>query len=711
MRKLTVCSLLLLFLLAVAVPAEAEVKTFGFNDNRTRTTEGADTVFWASWKDDSGVSYSQPLILKGWGEYTGKTLVVAVTGNQLRGYVCLEPEGTPGGVGFRQNFALWSIALSGSSETKSHPTLVEKSGRKYVYIGTDTPGYLHIIDITDFSKAEEVRCVKDYYSKDIVSAPLVLHWKGHEVVVYTVGNNPSVHLAIDPIELAEPNIIEIKIGNSGGRTSSTPGPVLGGQGFVVGLDRGGSAKGEMQVYKLDDILAENEDGVFLKSKDAFIVYTTHSSVVASFCTDSERVYFGDMRSRVYCYDLVHGEKWINSDCDGVFSNRSPALTANTIYFPVTGNTGEAGKILAVDRLSGSTNWIVPFETRAQTAPIVWRNLLAEEATVLAGTSGGYLGMIDAYNGKKYNAVSIASGGGGSAYAGGVSGELSAAENWLVATTTSGIIAWQARPFDLAIVSLEPGCPSEGGVYKAVPGTRYTATAVVRALNMPFEELPVTLGAFNEIGGVSYQAVLTDIAGNEISRRADYYSNYCEYMNRTSKTETTVLFDWTASPGEQYLTMAANLDYPGVAPLLRNIWPEKTLDNNMLRIPITTSGYDVKISITPDKSVYEAISGTVGVKCRATVTRKDSIAGNIQAKVTVSGGSGTGDYTVTLGPGGSETIEYSFPGSPRLYTIVGEAWPIGFEDVFPGDNKAQINIRVNAGAATAPALDGGIRVGL
>ena len=509
----------------------------------------------------------------------------------------------------------------------------------------------------------------------------------------------------------EPNIIEVKIGASG-RTSSTPGQVLGGQGFVVGLDRGSNAQGEIQVYKLDDILDENENGVFLKSSNAFFTDSTPLSIISSFCTEGNKIFFGDMISRVYCYDLDTGEYWFNSDNSGIFSNRSPALTANTIYFPATGAAGEAGKVLAVNRATRKTNWVVPFETRAQTAPIVWRNATADAAAVLIGTSGGYLEILDAYNnGQKTQApVSIADSGGGSAYASGVSGELAAGEDWLVATTTSGIRAWQARPFDLEVVSLDPGCPSAGGVYRAEPGSRYTATAVVKAASMPFDELLVTLGAFNEIGGVAYEAVLKGAGGIELNRRADIYANYSESMKRSSRTEVTVQFDWTASTGEQFLTMAANTDYPGAAPQLRNLWPEITFDNNVLRVPIIVSGYDIKIAMSAEKSVYEAISGTVGVRCYAAITRKYSIPGVIQAKVTISGGAGAGSYTVTLGPGGSETVNYSFPGAPKQYTITGEVWPVGFDDIFPSDNKDQINVRVNAGTVV-PDVDRGTRVGL
>ena len=713
MRRLFILSLIMAFLFSFALPAFAEVTTFGFNDSRTRTTEGTAGVFWPAWKDDSGTSYSQPLILKGWGAYSGKIVVVSVNGNQVRGYVCVESViNSDGSDIFQQNNALWSIPLSGGSETKSHPTVVEKSGRKYIYIGTDLPGFIHIIDITDFNNAEEVKVIADYYSVDIVSAPLVLNWRGHEVVVYTVGNNPSVHLAIDPLELEEPNIIEIKVATSG-RTSSTPGPVLGGQGFVVGLDRGGgSARGEIQVYKLDDVLAEDASGVYQQSSNAFYTDTTLSSVVASFSVDGNKIYFGDQYSRVYGYDLDSGVKWYNDENYGIFSNRSPALTANTVYFPATGNTGEAGKILSIDR-SSSTNWATPFENRAQTAPIVWMDAAGGSAMVLVGTSGGDLALLDPYDsGRNYSNIHIASASGGSAYASGVSGELSAGENWLVGTTGSGVIAWQAIPMDLKVVSLDPGCPVEGGVYAAEAGTRYTATAVVRGDPMPWDSyLDIPLAAYNEIGGVAYPATLTDVTATELTRKVNYYNNYFTSMSRLDN-ERVVQFEWTATPGSQVLTMAINTEYPEGAAQLVNVFPETTFDNNIMQVPITSGGYDVKIKLSPLSEAFNSYNGRPSnIRYSLEVTRKDGIPGNIDVDVTVRGAHSV-DNTITLAPGESHKFEYAFSAGAGTYTLQGEAWPIAVSDIYEPDNIDRLTIIV--GAVEIPDLPTGdkdIRVGL
>ena len=484
MRKVKVWALIMIFLLSFSSSAWAkenprEVTTFGFDDERTRVTEGPEPVLWPAWKDESGTSYSQPLILKGWGQFEGKTLVVAVTGNQLRGYVCIDPNGKPDESGFQQNDPLWSVQLKGTTETKSHPTLVNKDGKKYIYIGTDKDadtkaGHIQIIDITNFNQGVEVYKFWDQWSSDIVSAPLVLTWKGperdHEIVVYTAGNTAEVHLATDPMEGDKiSNNIQIKVASSG-RTSSTPAPVFNGQGFVVGLDRGPSATSEFQIYRLNDILTEVNGKVELKDPDPAptIKMPTHSSIVASFSVSGEWIYFGDQWSRVYGYNVASGEYWFNEDNKGIFSNRSPAITGNTVFFPAVGYEGEKGKLLSVDRKGHHTNWTTSFDSRAQTAPMVWM-VPGFGAVVLEGTSQGFLASIDPNNGEKKAAIPVlTSSGTGSSYGKGISGELSGAQSWVVGTTEKGVVAWYAQPMDLEVVSLDTGCPKVGENYVAEP---------------------------------------------------------------------------------------------------------------------------------------------------------------------------------------------------------------------------------------------------
>ncbi|SHF17322.1 hypothetical protein SAMN02745133_02002 [Desulforamulus putei DSM 12395] len=718
MKRARVWLLVMLFLFSLCSAAYAEVTTFGFNDHRTRVAEGTEPVLWPAWKDDSGTSYSQPLILKGWGQFEGQTLVVAVTGNQLRGYVCKEPTGKIDESGFQQNSPLWSIPLMGDRETKSHPTLIKKDdGKRYIYIGTDKhegkTGYLHIIDITDFTQAKKVYEFQDQWSSDIVSAPLVLKWRGHEVVVYTAGNTAEVHLATDPMDKTKANNIRIKVADSG-RTSSSPAPVLNGQGFVVGLDRGPNGKGEFKIYRLDDILQEVNGKVELKSPIAYKTVTTHSSIVASFSVDGDWLYFGDQWSRVYGYNVKTMEGWINSDNYGTFSNRSPALTKNTVYFPAVGMPGQKGKLLSVDRNTHNTNWAVQFDSRAQTAPMVWL-VPGIGARVLEGTGQGWLASIDPYTGVKASAVPAVQTEGGSSYGTGISGELSGSENWVVVTTEKGVKAWYAQPLDIEVVSLDPGCPKNAQGYIVKPGEKYKATAKIKANKLIIPGLPVPVGAFNELGTAAYKAVLKDQNGNELPRLSQINAQlnddqYLVFNNQGE--EITVTFEWTgAEKGTQHIAVGANLDYPTASPQLKNLWPETTLENNLKRVPIVINGYDAIAKIYPLKTEYIIFDPTVLVENTIITGRDDENPGTIPVRLTITGAGGTKTYNLNIGPKDYKKFPYNFTAGPGTYKIRAEAWPPNGEwtDIRPENNIAEVTIIVKRGKV--PKGESGIGVGL
>ncbi|WP_333870907.1 hypothetical protein [Desulforamulus putei] len=722
MRKAKIWLLVMLFLFSLCSAAYAEVTTFGFNDQRTRVTEGTEPVLWPAWKNDSGTSYSQPLILKGWGQFEGQTLVVAVTGNQLRGYVCKEPTGKIDESGFQQNNPLWSIPLKGSKETKSHPTLVKKEdGRRYVYIGTDKDnttgtGHIHIVDITDFAKAEEVYKFWDQWSSDIVSAPLVLKWRGHEVVVYTAGNTAEVHLATDPMDKTKANNIRIKVADSG-RTSSSPAPVLNGQGFVVGLDRGPNGKGEFQIYRLDDILQEvNGKVISIPDSKPYKVVATHSSIVASFSVDGDWLYFGDQWSRVYGYNVKTNEYWVNSNNYGTFSNRSPALTKNTVYFPAVGMPGQKGKLLSVDRNTHNTNWATSFGDRAQTAPVVWIIPGMGNAAILEGVGNGYLAIINAKDGTKQYALRVAPKNQNEAYATGITGEISVYDNWVVVTTEKGVKAWYAQPLDIEVVSLDPGCPKNAQGYIVKPGEKYKATAKIRANKLIIPGLPVPVGGFNELGTAAYKAVLKDQNGNELPKLSQEYpqlNNDDQYLTfKNQGEEITVTFEWTgAEKGTQHIAVGANLDYPTASPQLKNLWPETTLENNLKRVPIVINGYDAIAKIYPLKTEYIIFDPTVLVENTIITGRDDENPGTIPVRLTITGAGGTKTYNLNIGPKDYEKFPYNFTAGPGTYKIRAEAWPPNGEwtDIKPENNVAEVTITVKRG--NVPKGDRDIRVGL
>ncbi|OPX85711.1 MAG: hypothetical protein A4E53_03390 [Pelotomaculum sp. PtaB.Bin104] len=256
MRKKLSLVLVLIFLFTSVLPAFAgEVKTFGFDDYRHRENTVNGTMLYPFWYHDGGRSYSQPLILPGskWG-LIGK-VVITVEGNVLYGY--LVPDTPP--ESFSPITPAWSVQLDGNEPTTSHPTLLEKNGKKYVYIGTYSP-YLDIVDITNFNNVNQGSLISrpSPLATDITSAPLILNWEGHEIIVNTTGNSGKIFIVTDPLDNFKNNDFYIDIGS--GRTSSSPAPVAGGTAFAVGLDCGFQTHGELRLYYLDDILSEDSSG-------------------------------------------------------------------------------------------------------------------------------------------------------------------------------------------------------------------------------------------------------------------------------------------------------------------------------------------------------------------------------------------------------------------------------------------------------------------
>jgi len=299
--------------------------------------------------------------------------------------------------------------------------------------------------------------------------------------VTTTGNSGKVFINADPLDDTKTNDFYIDVGS--GRTSSSPAPVANGTAFAVGLDGGFQGYGELRIYYLDDILGEDGDGKVIKVSDnARVAESLPSGLVASFCADGDMLYFGDSDSNVYAYNTSTRTGWVNTANSGTFSNRSPALTASRVYFPVTnyGSPDAQGKLLAIDRYTGQTVYALPMEYqgqnlgRAMTAPVVLR-APNSAAGILIGTGLGYLNIVIPFTGTTDAAFAISDVTVASRYASGVSGEISAWENIAVTTSEQGMIVWQIKPAgNLKAVSIDLGVPAG---QKAEPGAEYTATVV------------------------------------------------------------------------------------------------------------------------------------------------------------------------------------------------------------------------------------------
>lgn len=572
MKKLITALMVVFLLLQIGTAFAAssnEVKTFGFTDERNRDASVNGTVMYPTWYHKGGTSYSQPLILSGgrWG-MQDKTMVVSVEGNNLNGYIVPASPGdgdTP--PDFKEINPAWTVKLDGNTPTKSHPTYAEIDGKKYIFIGTYS-NYLDIIDITDFSHVsqDKLKSILNPNATDVTSAPLVTNWNDHNIVVGTGGNSGQVFIIADPLS-SNYSYISINVGT--GRTSSSPAPVPGG--FAVGLD-GGPNYGEMQVYYYDDILDISNDRVIKKSSVARIDKVLPSGLVSSFSVDGNMLYFGDCQSRVYAFNTSTGTfTWGNRDNAGVFSNRSPALTPTMMYFPAVGSQNQQGKVLAINRSTGATEWALPMADpytgvdlgRAQTAPILLR--AADAVGMLEGTSSGNLAIIDPSSGKTVYTFSIAAKTGDNTYANGVTGEISAAGDCAVTSTEQGIVIWQLvnTELDLAVTSLDLGVPPG---QKAEPGQEYTGTVVFENLSVKAKmEKPAAV----EVTHNGYAAVITDDTGKMVKE-----------LNLASGEKKTLYFKWHGPTDAKESVITATINLPPDEDL-----PEMKLENNSMSVKI------------------------------------------------------------------------------------------------------------------------------
>ncbi|HBV97401.1 MAG: hypothetical protein JL50_08480 [Peptococcaceae bacterium BICA1-7] len=688
-----------------SIPALAatsdEVRTFGSTDERNRDNSVIGRVLYLRYVHEAGgASFSQPLILDGghWGgDLNDKQVVITVEKNRLNGYTMCD---LLSGELLDQNTKTvepdWSIQLSGPAPTKSHPTFYETpDGRKYIFIGAYGP-YLDIVDITDLKNVHLYRKVDLINTTDVTSAPLIMDWNNHMVVVATSGNTAKVVLLVDPLKNSEESGTAY-IDAGSGRTSSSPAPLdLDGDGkyesFAVGLDQG-TNRGELQICNLNSILGIDRNGrVEQISQDAEIAIPISGGLVGSFSMDKNVLYFGDCRSQVYGYDALSKKHVLyNGDLKGTFSNRSPALTSSRVYFPAVGRLGEKGSLIAIDRSTGNTEWVKQFLTNAQTAPVVIRSS-GGGAGILEGTSryGGesaYVAMLNPADGTTECAQEIAfvSEIGGTQYASGVSGELAVNRDTMVAATDGGIYIWRLlHTLDLVAEELDTGVNG-----KAEPGKTYHGKFKIKfngkiKTDTLFRITAAGVGVL--VNGVPVQNLTMN--GQPLPLEEYKGVRFPVLTNLEDGMECTIEFDYVATGGQIKIDAFTNLNLGNV----KVMWDENTYDNNKIEKTVEGLGYDIKIKLQSDQSVYTSIDGDpTPVQLTATVTRKDDIPGVIGVTGSIKDGF---PIDLKLAPGESKKVEYGYPARPGKYTINAEAWPSGADDIYPPDNRDRITITVN-----------------
>lgn len=703
-------ALLILMLFATSAFAQSvpvnEINTFGFTGERHRHSVIHGPAFQGILEHLKGTSYSQPLILDGdkWGgRLANRWVAVTVENNVMYGLLLPSTmEAPPAHIVELEE--LWSISLHGSTPTKSHPTFYENDkGEKFIIIGTYSK-YIDIINVTDFENVtqDDLMVLESPHATDITSAPLILNWRGHEILVCTSGNTGKVFITVDPFN-QKPKGYYINVGP--GRTSSSPAPIDGGKGFAVGLD-GGANYGEFQVYYLDEILEEKNGGVFQKSYEPHFKKKLQSGLCASFSVNGDMVYFGDQKSRIYMFNTKTGKGIMNNThpAVGIFSNRSPALDLNNnlLIFPAVARESN-GKIVAIDAITGKTKWTHNFTTRAQTAPVVVSHYAGTE--IWAGSSGGYLASINPADGSRNWIKKMSEFFRMDDYAWGISGEISAAVPFYLVSTEEGVRGgWLADYVEFEAVHLDPGIP-EGE--KAIPGKTYNGTATFKYADGFWDFMFANIGVFY---GERYLK-LTYPDGHEVEKfnwadagLPEWGTVYELPMNKGE--DITLNFSWTAGSSNT-MTALINLDQKPV----KKSRDEANFDNNKIATAISVEVPCTDISVTLTSPDAGNTYAGYDFELVATVKRaNDGPDGPVKVKVSLSGSGINSDNPmyVTLNRGASWKASFfakPSTGGTHTYTVtVTPVEPAGIVDCAPGNNRASFTDNVKQVIINIPKPD-------
>lgn len=132
------------------------------------------------------------------------------------------------------------------------------------------------------------------------------------------------------------------------------------------------------------------------------------------------------------------------------------------------------------------------------------------------------------------------------------------------------------------------------------------------------------------------------------------------------------------------------------------------ENNRAEAPVIRPLYDIRVEVIPDKYSYTAIDKAF-ISMKIYITRKDTTPISIPFTLSIDGPIGSFTVNKTLAVGDQYVGKYEFGGGPGSHTVSASAWPTGFEDIYPDDNRDSATVSVQSIELTKP--DSGIRVEL
>jgi len=527
----------------------------------------------------------------------------------------------------------WEVPFSDgpiNSVTKSHPTLSKIGNYYMVFTGTlgkDSSGVaIDAFDVTNsFTQGTTPTTVfkldiPEDEASDIVSAPEVINYDGHPIVVFTTGETGLICFVWgfdnyngQTITLNSNDYGYLYVG---GRTSSTVAPILNGTGLLVGVDNNGIGKYPdgvegpgVYLYNLSNVIETSGDQITGINTHAPFHYATYASSGqgSSFAVDNENniVYCESDSGDVYAFninpDYTLSEYWPSSiptdPNSGDLDIRSVAFDGNYVYAVAGTTTYEKGQITVITS-DGSNHWSQEIEvngspTNADTAPGVWDTPNGQ--CVIVGTGAGVVKQylvsnIQNGNNEDYdiNDLPIVSTSGyGVWYGIGISGEIAIGYNAVAVTGDKGVEVWYNEPYDFAVKSVTLYDKATGnqlptdnnGNYIAQPGEKCTAKVVVYLKsgtppvdNVTISGIHVTGATWDSSanipsGGTWNEAGLDDPSGNPIPTLTVYSINnmnqYKDYvMNFSSPaSDFTYWFNWTADQSANDTEIGGAIDYP------------------------------------------------------------------------------------------------------------------------------------------------------
>jgi len=569
--------------------AWAEISCFGGDDLRRHVVE--EPVYPAvafKWEQNTGVSNSQPLIIEN-GTPDGLPRIYMQGGHYLWSF---NTSGKP----------LWPSPprINDENTTSSYTTYHSLDGK--LYSGT-TGGEIVVHD----QNGRQIPGAKVKIGSRVVSAPLVKIWQGHTILV-AGSDNGSVYVIAD---LTGKNIAVTHI-PIGGALTSSPAPI-GNDGFVIGSD--GQTGKVAGIYFAD--LFQIEKGVIkikANPRARWLKDNIPTGIPASFAVDGDYLFFSHKKGGLYKINKYNGEiakGWPNTTAaysGSTFTNYSPAVDDNYVYFPIKSRHGGNGAVMALNKSTGAKVAQITLHDKVTTAPLI----LKQAGVLLVGQGAGWIGVYKIGTWKTIDTVKIVDPPDAPKdrkVPNGITAELSLSDNLLLIggnykngdTAVGGVLTAftvSREPVDLQALSLDPGVPAG---QKARPGATYIATATYKYREKQYPNDPASI--LSPLTAINVRAFRDNSAAplkNDPDNPLEAAKTTIDLMPGNT---VTLKFKWTAPNAAQTTVKARiNLD-----PTMHG---ESYLENNVrsVVVPVDIPEQDLDLTVTRVDNINPVFTG-------------------------------------------------------------------------------------------------------